>query len=87
MILIAREGRRHDCHSRVVGKSPPRLRVAVFDPGGITYGRRNASWIEGWVMVKNISDIQVDSRQISTGVEILLKMSHKTLTSAEENIQ
>jgi hypothetical protein len=33
------------------------------------------------------SDIQVDSGQISKGVEILLKMSHNTLTSAEEHIQ
>jgi hypothetical protein len=34
-------------------------------------------WIECNVMEKNISDIQVDSGQISTGAEILLKMSHK----------
>jgi hypothetical protein len=33
------------------------------------------------------SDIQVDSGQMSTGVEILLKMSHKALSSAEEHIQ
>jgi len=32
-------------------------------------------------------NIQVDSGQMSTGVEILLKMSHYTLTSAEEHIQ
>jgi hypothetical protein len=44
-------------------------------------------WIECKVMGKNISDIQVDSGQISTGVEILLKMSHKALTSSEEDIQ
>jgi hypothetical protein len=44
-------------------------------------------WIEHRVTKKNISDIQVDSRQISKGVEILLKMSHDTLTSAEEHIQ
>jgi hypothetical protein len=37
-------------------------------------------------MEKNINDIQVDSGQISTGVEILLKMSRNTLTSAEEDI-
>ncbi len=43
-------------------------------------------WIEREGMERNISDIQVDSGQISTGVEILLKMSPKTLTSAEENI-
>jgi hypothetical protein len=44
-------------------------------------------WIECKVMEKNISDIQVDSGQMSTGVEILLTMSHKTLTSTEEHIQ
>ena len=33
------------------------------------------------------SDIQVDSGQISKGVEILLPMSNKTLTSIEEDIQ
>ena len=35
-------------------------------------------WIECSVMEKNISHIQVDSGQISKGVEILLKMSHNT---------
>ena len=35
----------------------------------------------------SISDIQVDSGQISTGVEILITMSHKSLTSAEEDIK
>jgi hypothetical protein len=44
-------------------------------------------WIDRKVIEKNISDIQVDSGQMSTGVEILLKMSHKILTSAEEDIQ
>ena len=44
-------------------------------------------WIECKVMEKNISDIQVDSGQMSTGVEILLPMSNKTLTSIEEDIQ
>jgi hypothetical protein len=44
-------------------------------------------WIDRKVIEKNISDIQVDSRQMSTGVEILLTMSHKTLTSTEEHIQ
>jgi hypothetical protein len=44
-------------------------------------------WIKRKVMEKNISDIQVDSGQMSIGVEILLKMSHNTLTSTEEYIQ
>jgi hypothetical protein len=38
-------------------------------------------------MVKNNNDIQVDSEQMSTGVETLLKMSDKTLTSSEEDIK
>jgi hypothetical protein len=38
-------------------------------------------------MIMSISDIQVDSGQISTGVEILLPMSHKALTSSEEDIK
>ena len=33
------------------------------------------------------SDIQVDSGQMSTGVENLLPMSNKTLTSIDEDIQ
>ena len=57
----------------------------------ILYGFRPDSdrhyWIECNVMEKNISDIQVDSGHISTGVEILLKMSHKALTSSEEDIK
>jgi hypothetical protein len=44
-------------------------------------------WIECNVMGKNISDIQVDSGQISTSVEILLPMSNKALTSSEEDIK
>ena len=44
-------------------------------------------WIERNVMEKNFSDIQVDSGQISTGVEILLKMSHNALTIVGEHIQ
>ena len=32
-------------------------------------------------------DIEADIGRISIGVEILIKMSHKTLTSAEENIE
>jgi len=61
-------------------------------------GRRY--WIEHKVVGGNLSDIQVDSGQMSTGVEILLPMSHNIpvklkdnvteegyLTSAEEDIQ
>jgi len=54
---------------------------------GLHLNSEKRYWIEREVMGRNISDIQVDSGQISTGVEILLKMSHKTLTSTEEHIQ
>lgn len=36
---------------------------------------------------ENNCDAKADSGQISTGVEILLSMSHNTLTTAEEYIQ
>jgi hypothetical protein len=38
-------------------------------------------------MEREYSDIKVDSRQMSAGVEILLTMSRNTLTSAEEDIK
>jgi hypothetical protein len=38
-------------------------------------------------MEKNINDIQINSGHMSTGVEILLTMSDKTLTSTKEYIQ
>jgi hypothetical protein len=44
-------------------------------------------WTERLEAQKNNCDIEANSGQISTGVEILLKMSHNTLTSAEEHIQ
>ena len=44
-------------------------------------------WIEHRETEGNISDIQVDTGQMSTGVEIVLQMSHNTLTIAEEYIQ
>jgi len=36
---------------------------------------------------ENDRDIEANNGQMSTDVEILLKMSHKTLTSTEEHIQ
>jgi hypothetical protein len=44
-------------------------------------------WIERRETEGNISDIEVDTVQMSTGVEILLPMSHNTLTIAEEYIK
>jgi hypothetical protein len=44
-------------------------------------------WIERREAEGNICDIEVDPRQMSTGVEILLTMSNNTFTIAEEYIQ
>ena len=41
-------------------------------------------WIERNGTEGNISDIEADTRQMSTGVEIQLPMSHNILTIAEE---
>ena len=58
---------------------------SILDGLRLDSGRRY--WIEHKVVGRNLSDIQVDSGQMSTGVEILLPMSHNILTSAEEDIQ
>jgi hypothetical protein len=44
-------------------------------------------WVEFIEAQKDNCDIEADTGQVSTGVEILLQMSHNTLTSAEEYIQ
>jgi len=44
-------------------------------------------WIERREVEGNKSDIKADAGHMSTGVEILLPVSHNTLTSAEEYIQ
>ena len=44
-------------------------------------------WIERIGALENNCDIEADTGQSSIGVEILLQMSHNTLTSAEEYIQ
>ena len=54
---------------------------------GLRAGNGRRDWIEHKVMERNLSDIQIDSGQMSTSVEILLPMSNKTLTSIEEDIQ
>jgi len=61
------------------------LLFSILD--GLCRDRGKRYWIEHKVMGKNINGIQVDSRQMSTSVEIWLPMSHKTLTTAEEHIQ
>jgi len=44
-------------------------------------------WIERRETEGNICDIEADTGQMSTGVEILLPMSHNTLTITEEYIE
>jgi hypothetical protein len=41
-------------------------------------------WVEFIEAQKDNCDIEADTGQVSTSVEILLQMSHNTLTSAEE---
>ena len=54
---------------------------------GLRRDSKRRYWIDRKVMEMDNSDIQIDSGQISTGVEILLPMSNKTLTSIKEDIQ
>jgi hypothetical protein len=54
---------------------------------GLRRDSKRRYWIDRKVMEMDNSDIQIDSGQISTGVENLLPMSNKTLTSIEEDIQ
>jgi proteasome lid subunit RPN8/RPN11 len=44
-------------------------------------------WIEPSEPEGDISDIEADNGQVSTGVEIRFSMSHNTLTIAEEYIK
>ena len=87
MALIARIGCRYNCNMRIVGKACLNCEPLFSFLDGLHPDSERHYWIECKVMEKNNSDIQVDSGQISKGVEILLKMSHNTLTSAEEHIQ
>ena len=59
--------------------------ISVMD--GLRADTKRCYWIDRKVMEMDNSDIQIDSGQISTGVENLLPMSNKTLTSIEEDIQ
>jgi hypothetical protein len=43
-------------------------------------------WIERLEASEDNCDIEADTGQVSTGVEIVLSMSHNTLTRAEEYI-
>ncbi len=54
---------------------------------GLRHDADRRFWIESFVTPEDNCDIEEDAGQMSTGVEILLPVSHNTLTSAEEYIQ
>ena len=54
---------------------------------GLRLDSERRYWIERREVEGNNSDIKEDTGHMSTGVEILLPVSHNTLTSAEEYIQ
>ncbi|MEP0823918.1 MAG: hypothetical protein HRF40_00375 [Nitrososphaera sp.] len=41
-------------------------------------------WIGSFVTTEDNCDVEVDTGQVSTGVDIVLQMSHNVLTGAEE---
>jgi hypothetical protein len=55
--------------------------------GGLHLDGERRYWIECSEKEGSISDIEADTGQTSTGVEIVLQMSHNTLTRAEEYSQ
>jgi hypothetical protein len=68
-----------NCHVRVhcfLHNPDYELLFSILD--GLDLDSKRHYWIERKVMDENISDIQVDSGRISTGVEILRTMSHNT---------
>jgi hypothetical protein len=87
MTYIARTGRSmiNECMLWVRTRSDYVPLFSILDGFRRDYKRRH--WIDRKVMEMDNSDIRIDSGQIRKGVEILLKMSHNTLTSAGEHIQ
>jgi site-specific DNA recombinase len=53
---------------------------------GMRHDADRRFWRECFVTPENSCDIEEDTGQVSTGVEIVLQMSHNTLTRAEEYI-
>jgi hypothetical protein len=68
-------------------KSIPGLLAALLDITGVTPGLRQNVLETCMEAQENNCDPEADSGQKRINVEILLKMSHKTLTCAEEDIQ
>ena len=61
------------------------LLFSILD--GLRLDSERRYWIEHRETEGNISDIDVNTGQMSTGVKIALQMSHNTLTITEEYIQ
>ena len=53
---------------------------------GLRHDADRRFWIERLEAQEDDCDIEADTGQMSTGVEIVLPMSHNTLTRAEEYI-
>jgi hypothetical protein len=53
---------------------------------GLRHDADRRFWIKSFVMPVDNCDVEEDTGQESTGVEILFPMSHNTLTRAEEYI-
>jgi len=53
---------------------------------GMRHDADRRFWIESFVTPEDNCDVEEDIRQVSVGVEIVLQMSHNTLTRAEEYI-
>ena len=51
---------------------------------GLRYDADRGFWIESFVTPEDNCDVEEDTGQVSVGVEIVLQMSHNTLTRAEE---
>ncbi len=69
-----------------LGESSTGLRATLLYPGWDASGCRQAFRIERLEASEDNCDIEEDLGQVSTGVEIVLQMSHNTLTRAEEYI-
>ncbi len=61
-----------------LGESSTGLRPTLLYPGWDASGYRQAFWIERLEASEDNCDIEEDLGQMSTGVEILLTMSHNT---------
>ena len=68
-------------------ESPPRLRAVLLNPGWFASGCRQAFWIERLEASEDNCDIEEDLGQVSTGVKIVLQMSHNILTRTEEYVK